>query len=140
MMSTSKFPIQLGGLHEETQIQSDCAAVAGNSGTHETQTINLGYDQSQSFSAFNSKHILSSNHINQTPFILQKLRAKMANQSQISDNGATTDNNLPTESNEACNTVRVGQKKPKGLPKKRFLIKQDLLTMLLQKALEKKLS
>jgi len=49
----------------------------------------------------------------------------MANQSQISDNGATTDNNLPTESNEACTTVRVGQKKPKGLPKKRFLIKQD---------------
>lgn len=50
-------------------------------------------------------------------------------------------NHLPTEGNEPCSTAR-GQKKIqlKGGSKKKFLIKQDHLSVLLQKALEKKLS
>ena len=69
MMSTSKFPFPLNNylvISESIDTQENITSGGGTTNNaninRQTHTINLGYDQqSQSFSAFNSKHLLSSN-------------------------------------------------------------------------------
>ncbi|TNV87750.1 hypothetical protein FGO68_gene15546 [Halteria grandinella] len=99
-----------------------------------SNTMNLGYSNqyNQSFSAFHSKHLLLGN-VNQTPLILEKGRAMFLQGSSKDDKGMERklyEEPLITESkNQFANQN-----------KKKFLIKQDQLTQLLQRAMEKQIT